>query len=92
MQIMPYDSALVTVILHSYAILRQDSLPSLVHFFHMDIRRYDNAPGTHEIGPMKGFDPEFTDVVDYILRITERIWEGKQVGLCRDYYSSDCPI
>ena len=41
---------------------------------------------------MKGFDPEFTDIVDYILRITERIWEGKQVGLCRDYYSSDCPI
>ena len=41
---------------------------------------------------MKGFDPEFTDIVDYILRITYRIWEGKQIGLCRDYYSDDCPV
>lgn len=39
-----------------------------------------------------GFDEEFTDIVDYILRITYRIWEGKQVGLCRDYYSDDCPV
>lgn len=41
---------------------------------------------------MKGFDPEFTDIVDYILRITYRIWEGKQIGLCQDYYSEDCPV
>ena len=41
---------------------------------------------------MPGFDPEFTDIVDYILRITYRIWEGKQVGLCRDFYSADCPV
>ena len=41
---------------------------------------------------MQGFDPEFTDIVDYILRITYRIWEGKQVGLCHDYYSEDCPV
>ena len=41
---------------------------------------------------MPGFDPEFKDIVDYILRITYRIWEGKQVGLCHDYYSEDCPV
>jgi predicted ester cyclase len=41
---------------------------------------------------MRGFDPEFADIVDYILRITRRIWEGKQVGLCLDYYSDDCPV
>ncbi|MFN2287511.1 MAG: ester cyclase [Chromatocurvus sp.] len=41
---------------------------------------------------LPGFDPEFTDIVDYILRITERIWEGRQVGLCRRYYSDDCPV
>ena len=38
-------------------------------------------------GALRGFDDEFTDIVDYILRITQRIWEGKQVGLCRDYYA-----
>ena len=53
---------------------------------------YDSAPATTQRGTMKGFDPEFTDIVDYILRITYRIWEGKQVGLCRDYYSKNCPV
>ena len=53
---------------------------------------YDNAPATGAPGNMTGFDAEFTDIVDYILRITYRIWEGKQVGLIEDYYSEDCPV
>ena len=54
---------------------------------------YDSAPALKKtIGSMSGFDEEFTDIVDYILRITYRIWEGKQVGLCEDYYSADCPV
>ncbi len=54
---------------------------------------YDSAPPTTDgQGSMAGFDPEFTDIVDYILRITYRIWEGKQVGLCYDYYSAYCPV
>jgi len=53
---------------------------------------FDSAPATKPAGNMKGFDSEFTDIVDYILRITYRIWEGKQVGLCYDYYSDDCPV
>lgn len=52
------------------------------------------APGvrTGEAGLPAGFDSEFTDIVDYILRITWRIWEGRQVDLCRDYYTEDCPV
>ena len=53
---------------------------------------FDNAPAKTPSGSMKGFDAEFSDIVDYILRITYRIWEGKQVGLCYDYYSEDCPV
>jgi predicted ester cyclase len=53
---------------------------------------YDSAPATEAPGNMPGFDAEFADIVDYILRITYRIWEGKQVGLCHDYYSEDCPV
>jgi len=55
---------------------------------------FDSAPikvKSHK-SPMAGFDDEFTDIVDYILRITYRIWEGKQIGLCYDYYSDDCPV
>ena len=29
---------------------------------------------------MKGFDLEFRDLVDYILVITDRIWEKRNVG------------
>jgi len=55
---------------------------------------YDSAPADSKTKGMAmlGFDDEFTDIVDYILRITYRIWEGKQVGLCYDYYSNDCPV
>ena len=53
---------------------------------------FDNAPPAGRGGALRGFDDEFTDIVDYILRITQRIWEGRQVGLCRDYYSDDCPV
>jgi predicted ester cyclase len=52
----------------------------------------DNAPPSEPAGNLPGFDPEFSDIVDYILRITYRIWEGKQVGLCQRYYSEDCPV
>jgi predicted ester cyclase len=39
--------------------------------------------------PMKGFDEEFVDIADYIIRITDRIWHEKKIELCRDYYSDD---
>ncbi|WP_150467288.1 ester cyclase [Francisella sp. SYW-9] len=54
---------------------------------------FDNAKSeNNQTTSMKGFDSEFTDIVDYIKRITYRIWEGKQIGLCYDYYSEDCPV
>ncbi len=48
------------------------------------------VPGRRQ--PMKGFDEEFIDIVDYIVRITYRIWDEKQVDLCKRYYSEDCAI
>ena len=41
---------------------------------------------------MKGFDGEFRDFPHYIYRITNRIWEGRQVDAIRNYYSADCPV
>lgn len=44
-----------------------------------------------EEGPRRqtldGFDPVYRDVVDYIIRCTHRIWEEKNVGLCRTHYT-----
>lgn len=41
---------------------------------------------------MRGFDPDFQDLPDYIIKITERIWEGRGIGLIRRWYSDDCPV
>ncbi len=41
---------------------------------------------------LPGYDPIYRDFVDYIIRCTHRIWEAKNVGLCRSHYSADCAI
>ena len=38
---------------------------------------------------MKGFDPKFRDFPDYIVRITEEIWEGRGLHTLHDYYEPD---
>jgi hypothetical protein len=40
--------------------------------------------------PLEGFEPVYRDIVDYIVRCTHRIWEEKNIGLCRTHYSDDC--
>jgi predicted ester cyclase len=42
--------------------------------------------------PMDGFDEEFVDIADYIIRITDRIWHEKKIDLCLRYYSEDSAI
>ncbi|MEM7082022.1 MAG: ester cyclase [Pseudomonadota bacterium] len=42
--------------------------------------------------PMPGFDDEFVDIVDYIIRITDRIWHERRIELCLDYYAADSVI
>lgn len=41
---------------------------------------------------MAGFDSDYVDIVDYIIRCTHRIWEQKDLGLIETHYSDDCPI
>ncbi len=41
---------------------------------------------------MRGFERRFGDLPDYILRITEDIWEGRQVGAIGTYYHADCLV
>ena len=35
---------------------------------------------------------DYTEIADFILRITEEIWESKNIGLIYDCYSEDSPI
>lgn len=41
---------------------------------------------------MQGFDKEFSDLPSYIIGITEKIWEGRQVDAVRRYYAAQCPV
>ncbi len=38
---------------------------------------------------MKGFDSEFKDLTDYIIKITAEIWEGRNVDAIYRYYHKD---
>lgn len=42
--------------------------------------------------PMRGFEPTYDNIVDYIVRITHRIWEQKDIGYIYDTYSHDCMV
>ena len=39
-----------------------------------------------------GFGEEYSDIVDYILRCTHRIWEHKDVGLIATHYAADIVV
>jgi len=41
---------------------------------------------------MRGFEPGYVNIVDYIIRITHRIWEEKDIGYIYDTYSHDCTV
>ena len=41
---------------------------------------------------LRGFESRFADLPDYILRITDEIWEGRQPGAIADYYHADCLV
>ncbi len=41
---------------------------------------------------MKGFDPKFADLPDYILKITKEIWEDRGLATLHDYYTKDLPM
>ncbi len=41
---------------------------------------------------MKGFDKKYKDFPDYILKITEQIWEGKDVESISKFYTKDIPV
>ena len=41
---------------------------------------------------LRGFDPIYTDIVDYIVRCTHRIWDEKNPGLIYSHYSHNSVV
>ena len=41
---------------------------------------------------MRGFDPVYSDIVDYIVRCTHRIWDERDIGLIYTHYTHNCAV
>ncbi len=54
---------------------------------HQDYNDY--VKNTERKQELPGFDREYNDIVDYILKITHRIWEEKGIGIIYDTYHND---
>lgn len=56
------------------------------------IRKCTAPTGAERTQPMAGFEDRFTDIVDYIVRITDEIWQDRAVGYIRDTYDANCAV
>lgn len=63
----------------------------ITHVATTDLSEMLNPQGGQRMA-LPGFDTEFVDFPDYIIRITDRIWHERKVEMCLDYYSDDCLI
>ena len=53
----------------------------------------DLAPTNRPHGQsMRGFDPIYTDIVDYIVRCTHRIWDERDIGLIYTHYTHNAAV
>jgi pimeloyl-ACP methyl ester carboxylesterase/predicted ester cyclase len=51
----------------------------------------DLVPENRErVQSMRGFDDCYTDIVDYIVRCTHKIWDERDVGLIYTHYTHNC--
>ncbi|GHF44290.1 putative ester cyclase [Deinococcus metalli] len=50
------------------------------------------AANTGRRQPLAGFDEDYTDIVDYIVRCTHKIWEEKAIGLIYTHYSHNAIV
>jgi len=50
------------------------------------------APDGERRQGLDGFDADYLDIVDYIVRCTHRIWEEKRISLIRTHYTADCEL
>jgi predicted ester cyclase len=49
-------------------------------------------PGVKRRQSMRGFEDTYVDIIDYIVRITHRIWEEKDIGYIYDTYSHNANV
>ena len=58
---------------------------------HTDVSKL-MTPGTEKRQGMIGFDEDYVDIVDYIIRCTHKIWEEKGMGLIYTHYGHNVTV
>jgi pimeloyl-ACP methyl ester carboxylesterase/predicted ester cyclase len=48
------------------------------------------SEGRERVQSLRGFDDFYTDIVDYIVRCTHKIWDERDVGLIYTHYTWNC--
>jgi predicted ester cyclase len=48
--------------------------------------------GSGRLQPMRGFDEDYTDIVDYIVRCTHKIWDEGGMGLLYSHYAHNSVV
>src|SRR3954471_23551399 len=54
-----------------------------------DVKTADQG---ERVQPMRGYEDTYVDIVDYVIRVTDRIWEDQDVGYIYDTYRSACRV
>ncbi|RIH87888.1 ester cyclase [Calidithermus roseus] len=57
-----------------------------------DIGYFMAQAGSGRRQSLEGFDPDYTDIVDYIVRCTHKIWEEKAIGLIYTHYAHNAIV
>ncbi len=69
--------------------------------FNISLKAYGGGGTAKSLNPkpkklkyqsMKGFESQYQNIIDYIVRITYQIWEEKNIGYIYDTYSKDCRV
>ncbi|MDE2855991.1 MAG: ester cyclase [Chloroflexota bacterium] len=79
------DAAEPKAIAHGLSIMPSDFSISLAASGGTDALL--RGPGGERGQSMRGFEEQYADIIDYIVRITHRIWEEKDIGYIYDTYS-----
>ncbi len=70
----------------------EPALPVFDFANHPDYADFARAASTGRRQPLAGFDEDYTDIVDYIVRCTHKIWEEKGIGLIYTHYAHNALV
>jgi hypothetical protein len=55
-------------------------------------RDFGKWPSAAQKQPLSGFDDDYVDILDYIVRSTHKIWEEHGIGLIYTHYKHNTPV